>query len=573
MQREPFRNVFVTWLAIVVAGAVHLTNAGVCGAEEPSTSVAMSPAGVVAADHEAASQVGASLLANGGNAVDAAVGTLLALGVVNPFASGIGGGGFCLVRPIGGAVTVLDFRERAPRRADPDMFVRDGQVDMKLALVGGLAVGVPGEARGLEALHQKYGKLPWKDVVEPARALAAGGFVVGELLPRVLARTGERFGANSPLAGAFQRDGRWVQTGEMLKRADLARTLKLLADQGAAPLYDGVVAAAIVKAVGGAGGVMEPADLSGYRVTWRDPLVGSYRGHQVYTMPPPSSGGTTILAALNILERYDLATLGYNPESVHRIAEALKHAFADRAQWLGDADFVDVPTETLIDKTRAAARVVRPDGVLPLDEYGTSAPPHDDAGTSHVSVMDRDQNMVACTSTINTAFGSFVYVPEFGLVLNNEMADFTAQPGVANNYGLVGTAQNAIAPGKRPLSSMSPTLVTRDGEPLMAVGGSGGPQIITGTLLAIIRVIDWGYGAGRAVSEPRIHHQWRPEKLLAERMPESWIDVLTRRGHAVEAWEAYNAVQLVLRLSDGNLVGASDPRKMGRPAAVADAPK
>lgn len=569
MQRERFRNSSVTFFATTVALALTCLNPSVSAAEEPAAATATSTRGVVAADHETASKVGADLLAKGGNAVDAAIGTLLALGVVNPFGSGLGGGGFCLVRPQGGDVGVLDFRERAPQKSTPDMYIVDGKANIDLTTVGGLAVGIPGEARGLEALHQKYGKLPWKEVVRPARKLAANGFVVGELLPKRLAAKADALEKSPKLAAAFKQNGRWVEAGKRLRRADLAKALKLLEDKGAAPFYEGEIAAAIVKAANAEGGIFTADDLAGYRVTWRDPLRGEYRGYEVFTMPPPSSGGTTILAALNILERYDLGTLGYNPESIHRIAEAMKHAFADRARWLGDADFVEVPTERLVSKTTAAAREVLPDGVLDREQYGTAAPPPDDDGTSHVSVIDEAQNMVACTSTINTSFGSKVYVPEFGLVLNNEMGDFTAQPGVPNNYGLVGTAQNAVAPGKRPLSSMSPTLILKDGQPYMSVGASGGPTIITGTLLAMLRVIDFGWTPSKAIAMPRIHHQWLPEKLFAEGMPPSWLEVLSSRGHAVEVRDAYNSVQMVLRLSDGNLVGVSDPRKMGRPAAVA----
>ena len=564
MQRERFRNIFVTMLAIV--GAMW---APAVAAQEAST--ATSAHGMVAADHPRASQVGADILAAGGNAFDASVATLLALGVVNPFASGLGGGGFCVVRPQNDDVAVIDFRERAPAAATRDMYIdASGKADIDKTIKGGLAVAVPGEVRGLEALHKRYGKAKWSDVVRPARELAAAGFEVGELLPKRLAAKEEALVANPALAAAFRKGDRWVRAGETLKRPGLARTLRLIEQKGAAPFHGGEVGDAIAQTVRAAGGIITPRDLVDYQVTWREPLRGSYRGFEIFTMPPPSSGGTTILATLNVLERFDMRTLGYNPESIHRITEALKHAFADRARWLGDADFVSVPTETLISKSEARATEIHPIRVLPADAYGTSAPPPDDDGTTHVSIIDGDGNMSACTSTINTSFGSMVYVEAFGLVLNNEMGDFTAQPGVPNNYGLVGTDQNAVAAGKRPLSSMSPTIVlTQEGEPYLVVGASGGPTIITGTLLALIRTIDWGWSPADAIARPRIHHQWMPEVLYSEGLEPSWLEVLKRRGHAVKVGEGYNSVQMVVRHQDGKLTGVSDPRKNGRPAGVA----
>lgn len=573
MERKPVCNITVTISLLIGALCAGLAFPSPVHAQSQEVTEdkywAEATGGMVAADHPLASQVGADILQGGGNAADAAVGTLLTLGVVNPFGSGLGGGGFCLVRPVDGEVNVIDFRERAPKKADRDMYIRDGKADISLTMRGGLAVGVPGEARGLEALHQKYGKSKWSFVVKPARQLAQSGFEVGRLLPKRLARMGDKIGADSPMGRVYRRGDGWVKAGDQLKRPRLAAALRLLENEGAKPFYEGAIADAIVVSVNEADGVFQKDDLKDYRVTWREPLVGQYRGFEVFAMPPPSSGGTTILQALNILERYDLGTLGRNPESLHRITEALKHAFADRATWLGDADFVEVPVSRLVSQEYADGLVVKPNATLATEEYGTSAQLPEDAGTSHVSIIDGDGNMVACTSTINTSFGSLVYVEEFGMVLNNEMGDFTAQPGVPNNYGLMGTEQNAVAPGKRPLSSMSPTLVTKDGEPYMSVGASGGPTIITGTLAAIIRAVDWQWPAADIVSRPRIHHQWLPAKLFAEELPESWVAVLRERGHNVAVRGGYTSVQMVIRNADGTLVGASDPRKMGQPAGVA----
>ncbi len=572
MQRERNCHRFVTVLLTLAFTLVGASAVPVVFAEpppiEPERITAVSSHGMVAADHPAASQVGAQILDAGGNAIDAGVGTLLALGVVNPFASGLGGGGFCLIRPADGEVEVLDFRERAPGKAHRDMYIVDGEADVDLTVYGGLAVGVPSEARGLETLHQKYGTLDWAKVVRPARRLAANGFEVGELLPKRLKAKEDKLQEHDALAAAFRRNGRWVSAGDTLKRPGLGKALKMLETRGAEPFHSGPIAKAIVERVNAAGGVFTMDDLEGYQVTWREPLVGEYRGYEIYAMPPPSSGGTTILETLNILERYDLKTLGQSTESTHRITEAMKHAFADRARWLGDADFVEVPVERLTSEQYAAERRVRPDGVLETEEYGTSAPPPDDDGTSHVSVIDDDGTMLACTSTINTSFGSLVYVPEFGMVLNNEMGDFTAQPGVPNVYGLMGTEQNTVEPGKRPLSSMSPTLVLRNGEPYVAVGASGGPTIITGTLLALIRVLDWNTTPAEAIALPRIHHQWLPNEIFAEAMSPAARATLESRGHEVTIRDAYNSVQMVIRKADGSLVGVSDPRKMGQPAGA-----
>lgn len=568
MKRKRVCHTFVTLLVATTAlgGFPPSTGTAQERAESAEAITAESPAGMVAADHPLASRVGAQVLEAGGNAVDASIASLLALGVVNPFASGLGGGGFCLVRPAGGEVEVLDFRERAPGKSHRDMYLIDGKAAIDLTVHGGLSIAVPGEARGLEALHRKHGSLDWKKVVEPARKLAAEGFEVGELLPR---RLKDELEKHPELAAEFKRGERWVKAGEKLKRPELGKALALLRDEGAAPFHEGPIADAVVAAVAKAGGIITAEDLKGYEVTWRKPLRGSYRGYDVFAMPPPSSGGTTILEALNILERYDLRTLGQSVESTHRVVEALKHAFADRARWLGDADFVDVPVERLTSKDYAAVLEVRPGSVLPPEGYGSHAPPPDDGGTTHVSVIDASGAMAACTSTINTSFGSHVFVPEYGIVLNNEMGDFTAQPGVPNNYGLMGTEQNAVEPGKRPLSSMSPTLVLQDGKPVMAVGGSGGPTIITGTILALLRVIDWGTAPADAIAAPRLHHQWLPNILFVEDEPSPAIRaILERRGHELKVREAYNSVQMVLRKEDGTLVGVSDPRKAGRPAGA-----
>jgi gamma-glutamyltranspeptidase/glutathione hydrolase len=529
-----------------------------------------SSAGVVAADHPVASRIGAQVLASGGNAADAGAAALLANGVVNPMSSGLGGGGFCLYRPLEtGEVKVLDFREKAPKNADRDMFVVDGEVRRDLQMRGGLAVGVPGEPGGLWGLQRIHGALAWKDVVHPAYELANDGFEVGDALAKRLQSRSESLEKHPKLAAAFKKGGSWVAKGDLLKRPGLARTLAEYRDNGPMAFYHGDIAAKIVEAVNAAGGRFQSADMREYSIVHRDPIKGTYRSHDIYSMPPPSSGGTTIVETLNILEGWNLSEMGVNSLSIHLITEALKHAFADRARWLGDTDFVEVPVERLTSKAYAdeLRETIDEDGVLPREDYGTHRQVPDDAGTTHVSVIDADGNMLACTSTINTSFGSMVFVPEYGLVLNNEMGDFTPQPGKPNNYGLIGTGQNAVAPEKRPLSSMSPTLVLKEGEPFIAAGASGGPTIITGTLYAILRIIDFGQTPSQAIASARLHHQWVPMKLFME-APLGLQETLESWGHKIDVRPAFNSVQIVVRNEDGTLTGVSDPRKSGAPAAA-----
>jgi gamma-glutamyltranspeptidase/glutathione hydrolase len=533
-----------------------------------------SDGGVVAADQPVASKIGARILAQGGNAADAGVATLLALGVVNPFSSGLGGGGFCLYRPAStGEVTVLDFRETAPAAATADMYVVDGEVKEDWMVRGGKSVGVPGEPGGLWALNYKFGSQPWETLVDPAYTLASEGYSVHQLLVDRLERGAEKLKKRPKLAAAFQEDdGSWVDTGDTLKRPGLARTLKTLRDEGPAPFYEGPIADAIVDAVNQAGGIFSEQDLASYSIKVREPVQGTYRGKTVFSMPPSSSGGTAIIETLNILEGYEMSRFGRSPLGVHLTVEALKHAFADRAGWLGDTDFVDVPLQRLTSEDYAAKlrSKIKRDTVLPPKAYGSKAPLPEDHGTTHVSIIDSRENMLSCTSTINLSFGSMVFVPKWGLIMNDEMGDFTAQPGVPNNYGLVGTKQNAVAPGKRPLSSMSPTLVLDDdGSPYMAVGASGGPAIITGTLMAMLNTIDFDHSPSQAIEAPRIHHQWLPYTLFLED-PMGMRDALEKKGHEIEVRPAWSNVQMVVESPEtrGAFTGVSDPRKMGAPAAA-----
>lgn len=530
-----------------------------------------SRSGMVAADHRLAAQAGAAILEEGGNAVDAAVATAFAVCVVNPSSCGIGGGGFMLIYLARERRAVaLDYREVAPAAATRDMFVRDGAAVPELSRRGGLAVAVPGEVAGLALVQRTYGTLPLSVVLEPAVRYARDGFPIGTHLAKEIAAQQEWLRHDAHLARTYLRaDGSPRRAGEILKQTDLARTLVQIVRNGPEAFYRGSVAEQIVRAVQSSGGVMASADLEAYRPRWREPLRGSYRGYEIITMPPPSSGGGILLEALGILRDDALESLGQGSATAgHLLVEVMKHAFADRAVFYGDPDFVDVPLAHLLSAPNTATLRRRISATRTFDQraYGTqpsATHARDDQGTSHLSVMDKDGNAVACTTTINTSFGAVLAAGETGILLNNEMDDFAAQPGVANAYGLIGSTANAIAPGKRPLSSMSPTLVLKSGVPILSLGGSGGPFIITGTLQVLLNVLTFGDDAATAVAAPRLHHQWEPPVLLVEpKVSATLRQALARTGHAVKEVSSMAAIQAVRR--DGGLFeGAADPRKGG----------
>jgi len=497
----------------------------------------------VAADHALASQAGLETLRAGGNAVDAACAAAFALGVVNPQSSGIGGGGFLVYQPARGEAVALDFRETAPAAATRGMFVKGSSTK------GGLAVAVPGEVAGCARAIRRWGRLSLRRALRPAIRLARG------------------FPAGSALVQAGHKSGRfpWLPTevSQTVVRERLGRTLARIARRGPSGFYRGRVARAITKAVRSSGGVLTTADLRRYRPKRRKPLVGEYRGFRVVTMPPPSSGGVALLEALNILEPHDLAAMGADsPATLHLMAEALKHAFADRARHLGDPDFARIDVASLLSKEYARSKRLE-DRPLPRGHYGTTAL-GDDGGTSHISVVDARGNAAALTTTINTSFGSGLEAA--GVVLNNEMDDFTTRPGEPNTFGLIQSPKNEVAPGKRPLSSMTPTILLRDGRVHMVVGASGGPAIITGVLQAITGVVDFGRDASTAVAAPRIHHQWIPNTLhLEPGFPPESASGLLARGHTLSEKPKRSVVQAIVVRGE-NLEAASDPRKGGAPA-------
>ena len=528
---------------------------------------AVGRSGMVAADHPLCSEAAASVLAKGGNAVDGAVAAALACGVVQPSSSGLGGGGFAVVVPPTGAPAVLDFRETAPAAATRDMYTVEG-VSEDASTRGGLAVGVPGEPAGLAELHRRWGALPLRTVAAPAARLAREGFPAGPHLVHALHDKGE-------LGVALSRalyDAPPPDQGDRVANPALGRAIDAWSRSGGAALTEGPLARRVVRAAQDQGGVLTIADLAAYTPKEREPVVGTYRGWTVVTMPPPSSGGVVLLQILSVLEATDLAAEGHNSAaSVHRLAEAMQHAFADRARTMGDPDRVDVPVEALLSDARIAEVRQRfvPSRTFGPDWYGMPIDVGRDGGTQHISVLDRDGMAVALTTTVNTSFGSKVVVPGVGLVLNNEMDDFVARPGEPNAFGLVGSEANAVAPGARPLSSMSPTvLISPDGTERIVVGASGGPFIISSTLQVILNLIDFEMDPATAVSVPRMHHQWQPQLLFLDHgYTVDTVALLEARGHTIKAMPFFSSVQ-VIHAQGGRATGASDPRKGGWPAGV-----
>ncbi len=530
------------------------------------------PRGMVAAEHPLAARAGATILEEGGNAIDAAVATAFAVCVLNPSSCGIGGGGFLLYyRARDRQAFALDFRETAPAALRPELFLAGGRVDPQRSQRSGLAVGVPGEVAGLALALERFGTLPLRVVLEPAIRFARDGFPIGSHLAQEIAKNQKDIARRPLLARWFlHEDGRPRGEGEVIQFPELARTLSTLAQQGPSAFYRGAIAQEIVRTVRDAGGVMTEDDLAAYSPKWRKPLEASYRGYRILTMPPPSSGGGALLAAFGIVRGDDLVRLGHNsPTYLHLLAETLKHVFADRARYYGDPDFVRVPLAELLDPNLTASlrRRILSTRTLPIEEYGSHlAPPAQmgsDAGTAHLSVMDSEGNAVACTTTINTSFGAMLVAGSTGILLNNQIDDFAIAPNVPNAYGLVGNAANAVAPGKRPLSSMAPTVVLEGDRAVVAVGGSGGPMIISGTLQVLLNVLAFGFGAEHAVAAPRIHHQWQPPVLLVEpQIDPKARNVLERVGHTVREVPEMGAIQLVRRMSSG-FEGAADPRKGG----------
>ena len=537
--------------------------------------------GVVASAHPLASEAGAAVLRAGGTAFDAAVATALALGVVNPHSSGIGGGGFAVYRQTGEAPASLDFREVAPSFFDAQTF-SDPERD---SAHGPWATGVPGEVAGLAELHALGGALPWADVVEPARALAADGFAVGAYLGRVLQKAGQMVLADPGLRADFAPQGTVLLEGETCVRPALARTLEYIQHHGPRGFYEGPIALSLSGFLAAQGLPWTPEELAGYATRSRAPLTATYRGYGVHVMGPPSSGGIALIQVLGMLERREHASMEYGSGPWTRLlAQALGHAFADRATYGGDPDFVTVPVEELTSATTldALTAALPARGSVALYDAGLSgvrgdskAVVPDDGGTTHLSVLDGAGNAVALTSTVNLWFGSGQADPGTGVVLNDEMDDFAARPGVPNAFGLVQSANNAPGAGRRPLSSMSPTLVTDpEGRVILAVGAAGGPRIITSTLQVILAVIDRGEDAEQALARERIHHQWLPRAVYVEEgFPAAGRQLLVDEGFDVQDLPRAGVAQAAtVDPATGALSGAGDPRADGDAVIVPPAP-
>lgn len=566
---------FICGVGLALCGSLPFV-----AAESPPW-IARGTSGMVAADSKHASQAGLEMLQAGGNAIDAAVATSFALAVTRPYSTGLGGGGFMIARFADGRIVVQDFRETAPAAATSGMFVKAAELkpgDLSPSEFGHLAVAVPGLVAGRCQALAQYGTLPLKRVLGPAIRLAKSGHPVDDDYVRNARAVLDNYEAHPSLkeSGAYVYrvhlvSGRPREVGQTLVQPDLAQLLEELAANGPDFFYKGPVAQAIAREMRAHGGIITERDLADYQPRLREPLLATYCDYKLILMPPPSSGGVALAETLNILEARDFRSVAQRDPvaAMHLQLEAMKHAFADRSRWLGDQDFVRVPIEPLMSKSYASAlaKKLNPDHVAPIEGYGSVMLP-EDSGTSHFCVADKFGNVVVSTETINTEFGSLAAVDEWGLILNNEMDDFTAEPGKPNAFGLVQSAQNAIVPGKRPLSSMCPTIVMKDDKPFLLLGASGGPRIITSVLNVLLGVTDLGLSLEDAMQRPRPHHQWSPDLVFFDSHPPpaDIVAGLTSRGHKLADKKRTGIVQAIVRSEDG-WIGASDPRKGGQPAA------
>lgn len=532
--------------------------------------------GCVATVHPLATDAGLAALARGGNAVDAAVAAALTLGVVDGHNSGIGGGCFILMRLADGRLVGIDGRETAPAKATRDMYVRDGKAQPELAAVGPLGAAVPGALAAQAEAVREYGRLKLAELIGPAADLAERGFPVGKALAAAIKRTAPQIAeCSGPGVALLHADGTPFGEGELLRQADLAGTYRQIARGGVDAFYRGPFAEKVGRWMAENGGILTAEDFANYRTRRRDPLVTTYRRWTIVGFPPPSSGGLHVAEILNIVEHFPLGQFYREdrPRFYHVLAEAMKRAFADRAYWLGDPDFTHVP-RGLADKQYAAglAQGIRLDRATPVTSHGQ--PPRADTQwfgghTTHVAAADDEGNWVAMTCTVNLTFGCRVIVPGTGVPLNDQMDDFSTAPGVPNTAGLVGAEANAVAPGKRPLSSMSPTIVLENGKPILTLGAAGGPTIINQVLLGLVYRLDAGLELPEAIGGPRIHHQWAPDRLRVERALEPAVQsALANLGHELSVTSRIGTCQAIGLGPDGRTwIGVHDPRVEGKAAA------
>ena len=523
--------------------------------------------GMVATEQELASNIGLNVLKAGGNAVDAAVAIGFALAVALPNAGNVGGGGFMMVYDAKTTKAVaVDFREMAPAAASRNMYVdaTTGKVIDGKSLYTHYAIGVPGTVAGLTHALQKWGSMPLARVMQPSIELADKGYPVSETLAKVLRQETRNMGKWDATKAIFWKNGAPMKPGDLLVQKDLAHSLRLIARDGAKAFYEGEIAHKIAADMAKNGNAMTLQDLRNYKVVEREPVRGTYRGYEVVTMPPPSSGGAHLVQILNIMERWPIRDWGHNSaQTVHHMAEAMKLAYADRSEYLGDPDFVKIPLAGLTSKKYAdeLAAQISPDRARSAKEIKPGKPqPYESNQTTHFSVVDKAGNMVAVTYTLNTNFGSGIVAPGTGIMLNNEMDDFSAKPGVPNAYGLIGGDANAVAAGKRPLSSMTPTFVLKDGKPWLATGSPGGARIITTVLQQIVNGIDFGMNPAEAASQLRFHHQWTPDELRVEKgFPVDTLNLLRQKGQNVVVKASMGRTQTI-QVHGDELWGYSDPR-------------
>ena len=522
--------------------------------------------GMVITQSDIASQVGFQVIKNGGNAIDAAVATALAMAVTHPTAGNIGGGGFIVYRPVTGEPMSFDFREVGPARSSPEMWLKDGKYDFDTHHNSHLSVGVPGTVAGLHMAWKELGSKPWKELVQPAITLARDGFEVSHGLARSLAGQLDDFKKYPASLAQFSKNGKPYEAGDTLKQPDLAKTLTRIADQGPAGFYEGETAALIEKEMKANGGLITMGDLKAYQAKKRGVVKGTYRGYDIIGMPPPSSGGMAVVQMLNVLEGLDLKANGYgSAKNIHLTAEAMRRAFADRARYLGDPDFEkDIPLPMLISKDYAATlrKTINPEKAS-KSNTGSFEFTYESPETTHISIVDAKRNAVALTYTLEYGYGSRIVVPGAGFLLNNEMGDFNGQPGLTDERGMIGTPANLARPGKRMLSSMAPTIIAKDGQLFMVTGTPGGRTIINTVLTTILNVIDYGMNAQEAVDAGRMHHQWLPDRISMERFGFSadTIKMLQAMGHnVVEAGGQGAAQVIVFNQKENMLEGGVDRR-------------
>lgn len=523
--------------------------------------------GMVVTAHPVASQVGIDILKKGGNAVDAAIAVQFTLAVVYPNAGNIGGGGFMVYRSSKNEVAALDFRETAPGKATKDMYLDEsGNPIERLSLDGQLSVGTPGTVDGMIRAHQKYAKLTWKELLQPAIDLARKGFPITAMQAEELNSRRETFQRFNPLGTALiKKNGEWKE-GDILQQKELARTLSLIKERGRAGFYEGRTAHLILEEMNRGNGIITYQDLKNYQAKWRKPIVGSYRGYEVISMPPSSSGGIALISLLKAVEPYPLSRWGFQRDStIQLIVEAERRIYADRSEHLGDADFYQVPLRGLLEPSYLQNRMkdINFDKATPSSDVKAGKPNvYESEQTTHFSIVDKEGNAVAITTTLNNSYGSQVVVKGAGFLLNDEMDDFSVKPGVPNLYGLLGGKANAIEPGKRMLSAMSPTIVTKNNDLFMVLGTPGGSTIITSVLQTILNVVDFKMGIQQAVDAPRFHHQWMPDEIFVE---EKAIDNTVRsnlesKGYKITPRSSIGRVDAILVNQDGSLIGGADVR-------------